>query len=429
MEADSDHRHLLPPPLLFVGGVAFVLALALAIFFGVLQPPMRDLVALAGILSVAAAVSIALGYGAFHLGWVDRSPTLRWMLLGGYALSILLAFLSVWTTALLMFVNQHDLALATVLLLFAGGIALSLGYLLSSFLTGRIIELNEAAQEIALGNLDVRVPVTGRDELAELADAFNTMAVQLEAAEEQQKELELLRRELITWVGHDLRTPLTSIRVVVEALADGVVDDPADVERYLQTAQHHIHSLSQLLDDLFDVAQIDAEGMKLEPCNASIRDLISDTLESFSALAVRKGVELKGSTEPGVEPVPMDVPKIERVLSNLVQNAIRHTPAGGVVHVSGSATAIGVRVQVRDTGEGIPTEILPHVFEGLRTAEGDRRRGADGSGLGLTIAKGIVEAHGGDIGVESTVGEGTYVWFTLPHEVPTGSGHASPGNC
>jgi len=413
MDADQARRRL-PPAVLAVGGVVLALVLALAIFFAIAKPPISDLVVLAAILSVAAVVSIALAYGAFRLGWVDRSPTLRWVLLGGYALSNLVAFLSVWTTALLMFVNQHDLALATVLLLFAGGIALSLGYLLSISLTGRITELNQAAQEIAEGRLDARVPVTGRDELADLAQAFNKMAAQLERAEEQQRKLDALRRELVTWVGHDLRTPVTSIRVIVEALADGVVEDPSTVDRYLQTAQHHIRSLSRLLDDLFDVVQIDAEGMRLERCPSSIHDLISDTLERFSALAARESVKLDGSTEPGVEPVLLDVPKIERVLANLVQNAIEHTPAGGAVHVRGSTTTDHVQIEVHDTGEGIDPQELPHVFERFYRGKQDHRRSDGAAGLGLTIAKGIVEAHGGEIGIESAVGEGTRVWFTLP---------------
>lgn len=414
MEIDRERRHRLPPPLLFVGGVLLAMALALGIFFGVAQPPMRDLVVLAAILLIAAVLSGVLGYAAFRLRWMERSPRLSWALLAGYALSNLLALLSVWIAALLMFANHHDLALATVLLLFAGGMAFSLGYLLSVSLSSRIRALNKAAKEIARGKLDARVPVGGRDEVAELGEAFNRMAAQLEAAEEQQRELDALRRELVTWVGHDLRTPLTSIRVVVEALADGVVEDSASVERYLQSAQHHIRSLSRLLDDLFDVAQIEAGGIRVERHPSSVRDLISDTIEGFSTLAKHQGVELEGSIEPGVDPVVMDVPKIERVLANLIDNALRHTPSGGVVHVGASVTSDGVRVEVRDTGSGIQSKDLPRVFERFYRGEEDLRRESHGAGLGLAIAKGIVEAHGGEIGIDSAVGEGTRVWFTLP---------------
>jgi signal transduction histidine kinase len=416
MRTDVNEQAGPPAALLFVGSVTLVLILALAVFYGLAQPPTQDLLVLALILSVAAVVSIGLGHGASRFGWIHRSPRLRWTLIAGNALTLGLVFLSVWVTAQLMFVNAHDLALATVLLIFAAGIATSLEYFLSTSLTQRITALNRAAQEIAEGNLDARAPVTGRDELAELAQAFNRMAAQLETAEEQQRKLEGLRRELVTWVGHDLRTPVTSIRVVVEALADGVVEDPVTVERYLQTAQHHIRSLSQLLDDLFDVVQIDAEGMRLERSRTSVRDLISDALESFSALAARERVKLEGSTEPGMAPVNVDVPKIERVLVNLLHNAIRHTPEDGVVHVSGEPAANGVRIEVRDTGEGIAADELRHVFKRFHRVGKERYRSGNGAGLGLAIAKGIVEAHGGDIGIESTVGEGTTVWFTLPRQ-------------
>jgi signal transduction histidine kinase len=193
-----------------------------------------------------------------------------------------------------------------------------------------------------------------------------------------------------------------------------VVDDSAAVERYLQAARHHIRSLTRLLDDLFELTQIEVGGMRLERNSSSIRDLISDTIEAFSALASRQGVQLEGSTDAEIDPVFVDLPKIERVLANLINNALQHTPAGGVVHVSASEVSEGVRVEVRDTGEGIRGEDLSHVFERFYRGEEDRRRQEDGAGLGLAIAKGIVEAHGGTIAIESAVGEGTRVWFTLP---------------
>lgn len=414
MDTDINCRRTLSLPQLFAGAVALTLALALTVFYWLLQPPMKELGAMAFFLSVTAVISIGVGHGAYRLGWISRSPHLSWTLLGGYALSSILAFLSMGVTALLMFVSQHDLILSTVLLLFAGGIAMSLGYFLSTSLTERIVVLNQAAEEIAQGNLDVRVAVTGRDEVANLARAFNEMATQLEAAARQRRELDILRRDLVAWIGHDLQTPLASIRVIVEALADGVVEDPATVERYLQTAEHQIHSLSLLLDDLFKMAQIDAGGLKLEKHPNSICDLISDTIEAFSALAARQGVALEGSATPDVDPVAMDIEKIGRVLNNLLDNALRHTHAGGAVQVGASITAEGVQVEVCDTGEGIRAEDLPHIFERFYRGEKSRSRATGGAGLGLTIAKGIVEAHGGHIGVESAVGQGTRVWFTLP---------------
>ena len=404
----------LPLPLVLAASVALTLGLTLAIFVQLLHPDVKDIGALAAFLSVTAALSIAAGYGSYRLGWMFRSPRLSWMLLGGYALTSLLMLLNVGMTAWLMFVNRHDLLLATVLLLFSGGIAVSLGYYLSISLTDRVTELSRGAERIARGHLDVRVPELGRDEIADLARAFNDMAEQLERAERQQRELDHLRRDLVTWIGHDLRTPLASVRVIVEALADGVVEDRDTVARYLSTAQQQLGSLSLLLDDLFEMAQIDAGGFKLERHPNSICDLVSDTLEAFTALAERQRVTLEGTAPLEADPVVMDAGKIGRVLNNLLDNALRHTPEGGTVHVSAAVIAECVRVEVSDTGEGIPPADVPHVFESFYRGEKSRSRATGGAGLGLAIASGIVEAHGGQIGVESAVGQGTRVWFTLP---------------
>jgi signal transduction histidine kinase len=401
-------------PLLFAGSVALTVALALLIFYLMMRPPMSEIGAMAAFLTITAVISVAAGHGAYRMGWISRSPRVSWTLLGGYALSSVLTFINVWVTARLMFASQHDLLLATVLLLFAGGIAMSLGYFLSNALTDDIVVLNQAAKEVAKGNLRVRVPVTGRNEMAELAHTFNEMAEQLEAAARKQRELDTLRRNLVAWIGHDLRTPLTSIRVLLEALADGVVDDPTTVQRYLQTAQRHIRSLSVLIDDLFELAELDAGGLSLEQLPNSISDLISDTLESFSALAAQQDVTLEGSVEPGVDPVRMDTEKIGRVLANLVNNALQHTPPGASVQILAYRVAKGVQVEVCDTGEGIDSADLPHIFDQFYRGEKSRSRDTGGSGLGLAIAKGIVEAHGGCIGAKSIADGGTRFFFTLP---------------
>ncbi len=417
MDSVMTPRRPVSLPLVFTGGVALTVGLALAIFYVLMRPPMGEIGAMAAFLTITAVVSVAAGYGAYRTGWISRSPHISWTLLGGYALSSVLTFINVWVTARLMFVSQHDLLLATVLLLFASGIAMSLGYFFSTALTDETLVLNRAAKEIAQGNLKVRVPVTGRNEMAELADTFNEMAEQLEAAARKQRELDTLRRNLVAWVGHDLRTPLTSIRVLLEALADGVVDDPVTVQRYLHTAQRQIRSLSVLIDDLFEMAELDAGGLELEQVPNSISDLISDTLESFSALAVQQGVTLEGSVEPGADLVCMDAGKIGRVLANLVSNALHHTPAGGSVRILAFSTVEGVKVEVHDTGVGINHGDLPRIFDQFYRGEKSRSRDTGGSGLGLAIAKGIVEAHGGRIGAESIPGEGTCLFFTLPEPV------------
>lgn len=401
----------------FIVGVVLALAVALAVFYLLMHPPMGEFGALAAFLGSTAVVSVATGYGAYRLGWIGRAPRVSWTLLGGYALASVLTFVNVWVTARLMFASRHDLLLATVLLVFAGGIAMSLGYFLSAALTDNIRALNRGAKAIAAGRLDVRVPVEGNDEMAELARAFNDMAAQLEEAAHKQRELDSLRRDLIAWVGHDLQTPLASMRAMIEALADGVVEDPDTVQRYLRTTQRDIRSLSLLIDDLFDLAQLDAGGLELDRQPSSLSDLVSDTLETFSALADQQGVVLSGEVDADVDPVWIDAPLVGRALSNLISNALRHTQAGGAVDVRAERLDHGVRVEVADTGEGIAPADLPHIFDQFYRGEKSRSRATGGSGLGLAIARAVVEAHGGEIGAESGAGEGARLWFTLPGRV------------
>lgn len=402
-------------PVRFLLGVVGALVGALVVFYLMMNPPMNEIELMALFLGVTALLSLAAGYGVYRLGWLSWSPHVSWTLVSGYALSSLLTFLNVWVTARLMFASRHDLQLATVLLLFASGIAMSLGYFLSMTLTDTISRLGQAARTIAEGDLRVRVPVRGRDEMAALAHSFNEMAVQLERAAQQQRDAEQMRRDLIAWVGHDLRTPLASIRAIVEALADGMVEEPAEVERYLRTAQRDIRALSLLIDDLFEMAQLDAGGLPLERQPIPIADLLSDTLESFSALARQRGVTLHGEALPPGALVVVDAQKIGRVLSNLVSNALRHTPAGGSVELRATPHEVGyIAVEVRDTGSGISPTDLPHVFEQFYRGEKSRSRTTGGAGLGLAIARRIIEAHGGAIRAESSPGEGTRLWFTLP---------------
>jgi len=395
-------------------GIVLTLALSLALFYGLMHPPSGDLSLMIQLLSITAVISALAGYAAYRLGWIERSPSLRLTLLGIYALASVLAFFNVWITARLMFASRHDLMLATVLLIFAGGIAMMLGNFLSNTLADRIHRLEQAAKEVQQGDLSVQVEAHGKDELASLAQTFNQMAAQLNEAAKTQNEIENLRRDLIAWAGHDLQTPLASVRAIVEALADGVVEDSETTQRYLRTAQRDIQFLSLLIDDMFQMAQLDAGGLPLDREVASLSDLISDTLEDFSELATRQGILLEGSVAPGVDPVFMDVKRIGRVLNNLLDNALQHTPSGGKVTMQAFPLPQGVRVEVADTGEGISEADQPHIFERFYRGEKSRSRLTGGTGLGLAIARGIVEAHQGQIGVASAPVSGASFYFTIP---------------
>lgn len=398
----------------FLLSLLVVLALSLGAFYLSMHPPMGDLSLMTLFLGLTTAVSGLAGYLAYRLGWLERTPSLRVSILGGYALASLLTFFNVWITARLMFADEHDLKLATILLIFATGIALMLGFFLSITITRRILSLKKAALRLAQGDLTARATLKGNDEVAALASSFNHMAERLQEADQQQRELEHLRRDLVAWASHDLQTPLTAIRVQIEAIADGVVDDPATIQRYLRTTQRQVNELSLLIDDLFQMAQIDAGGLVIHASACSLSDIISDTLESFTALARERGIGLSGSVKPGIDPVVLDAPRIGRVFTNLIGNAIRHTPPGGLVTIHAEREGDAVIITVTDTGEGISAEDLPHVFDRFYRGEKSRNRGTGGSGLGLAIAQGIVRAHRGEIAIESQPGEGTTFKVSLP---------------
>lgn len=412
---NPETARLRPPrALIFTSGIAVIVLISLGIFYWLMRPPLNDLEHMAQFLSITAAISILIGYAAYRSNWLERAPSLRWVLLGTYILASLLTFLNVWLTARLMFASEHDLMLATVLLVFAGAIAVALGAFITAAITDRLARLRRTTQAIQSGDLSARAEIGGNDEIALLAGSFNQMAQQLQQADQKQKELDALRRDLVAWAGHDLRTPLSSIRLLVEALADGVVSDPQMAQSYLEQTRKNVSTLSLLVDDLFQISQLDAGGVPLNIETASLGDLISDTLESFRELAAQKGVSLSGAAGPGVDPLRIDVLWLGRALNNLVSNAIRHTPAGGSVTVTAHLSASQVLIEVQDSGEGIAAADLPHIFERFYRGEKSRSRASGGAGLGLAITRGIIEAHGGVITAESQPGHGACFICRLP---------------
>jgi signal transduction histidine kinase len=327
---------------------------------------------------------------------------------------VVIAVITKW-----VFSSMTDVILTGILLFFGSGIFMSFGYILAQTLSYRINTISQASREVIQGNLTERVPVAGNDEIAMLGNTFNDMTRQLEEMDIRQKELRKMRNDLIVWVGHDLRTPLTSIRAILEALADRIVEDPVTVQHYLDMAQKEVRYLSRLIDDLFDLSQMDAGGLRVDRQYIPLADLISDTLESFTELAYQQGVILEGSVQPGIDLVYIDAQLIGRVLNNLTSNAIRYTPPGGTVNINAERAGGKVKVTVSDNGDGIKAEDLPYVFERFYRGEKSRNRMTGGTGLGLAISRGIVEAHGEVISVESVEGEGTKIIFTLPEHEPT----------
>jgi signal transduction histidine kinase len=403
--------------LLYLFTLLLILALTLALIYLVMHPPMGDLVSLAGLLAVTGLVSAGVGFFSHRMGWWRRLPSLAQAIALSYLLAAGLTLINVWVTARLMFIEEHDFVLATMLLLFASGISVSFGYFISTSVTQALRDLMQGVQTLSEGDFSTRVLVQGDDEVAHLARAFNDMAARLEQAREAERALDDARRNLVAWASHDLRTPLASLRAMLDALAEGVVDDPETVARYLQQSQQETTRMSALIDDLFELVQIDAGGLELQREAASLSDLISDTLGAFAARAVERNLSLTGEVAPEIDPVWMAPGKISRVFRNLIENAIRHTPSGGAIRVRAEVDNDAVVVAVSDSGAGIPPEDLPHIFDRFYRGEKSRSRegyASGGAGLGLAIAKGIIEAHGGRIWAESVLGRGTVMQFSLP---------------
>jgi signal transduction histidine kinase len=332
----------------------------------------------------------------------------------GQLIVILVALVNVGATAWLMFLSPHDFTLLGSLLAFAAAMALFMSLALARSIAAAVGGVTAAARRMAAGDLSARAPRVSQDELGELASAFNLMADALEMAAERQQSAENARREVVAAISHDLRTPLASIRAMVEAINDGVVADAETIQRYLRTTQNETERLGQLIDDLFELSQLDAGALQPQLEMGSLHDLISDTLGSLEIQAEKHGVRLVASVDPGIGPARFDSRRIQRVLDNLVGNAIRHTPAGGQVELSAAAVNGDIKVTVRDTGEGIAPEEQDRIFERFYRGEKSRARDGAGAGLGLTIARGIVHAHGGRIWLESKPGQGTAFFFTLP---------------
>ena len=366
--------------------------------------------ALAGTGSLGLAVAVLVRRLAPRLALRTQLA-----IFGSTGVALLVA--NIVVAAVLMFLSAHDLGLLFVLCAYAVITTVGPAHIMSRGLSRRLEAIEAAAGRIAGGELAARVPDTGSDELASLAREFNRMAVNLEAAHARRDTIEKSRRDLFAAISHDLRTPLASIRVMVEAMSDGVVTDEQTRQRYLQTASSEVQRLSLLIDDLFELTTIDSGELQLHTEMLRIEDVVAETIDVFRPQLERAGIHVSFEPQPGTAAVRADGQRLTRVLYNLIQNAIRHTPHDGTIVLRTAPAVAAVEVSVADSGEGIAADDLPHVFERFYRGEKSRSRELGGSGLGLAIARGIVEAHGGTIRVESVPGRGATFAFTLPAAV------------
>jgi signal transduction histidine kinase len=355
------------------------------------------------VIVFALVVALAtLGAGLAAAVLVRLLPSVRLQLAGLGLVAVLLPLAAVILSGVVMFSSGHDL---TILLVAAAAAtaAIASAFLLGASIMRPIERLRTTSSALARGDLAARATEEGPSELAELAASFNQMAASLE-------ELFDARRQLVAWASHDLRTPLASMQAMLEALEDGL----AEPEQYLPALRGQVRTLGLLVDDLFELARIDAGVLSLEIQEAPLAGLVESCLRGLEAEAQARHVALEAKIDGPALRVRCAPDKVERVLYNLLTNALRHTPSDGSVAVVVAPLADEVQVTVEDTGEGLAPDSLRRAFD--RFWRGDRARSRDkgGAGLGLAIARGLVEAQGGRIWAENRPGGGARVSFTLP---------------
>ena len=408
-------------PLLVGATLLVAIVTVLVVAERIVGAPRGDLELLAVFLTLSGVLSLV--FGALLMRWAGgRIGSVRLRLALAYGVGLLVALVNVFTTSALMFLNTHDLTLLILLLAFAAVISLAFAYAVAGVLTAQLGDLSRAAGRLAQGDMAARVGMAhGSDEIGRLATAFDDMAEQLEQAFARERALEAGRRELISAVSHDLRTPLSTTRAMVEALADEVVTDRSDVQRYLGLILHDIQHLSRLIDDLLELSQIDSGALHLRCVPVDVAQLVSETVAAYQAPAAENDVHLEEAVASSVEParVEGDPDRLQRVLRNLLDNALRHTPAGGTIQVQAARAGGQVQVSVSDSGPGVAEADLERIFDRFYRGELSRRReessaAASGAGLGLAIARGLVQAHRGRIWAEPSPLGGVSVQIRLP---------------
>jgi signal transduction histidine kinase len=289
-----------------------------------------------------------------------------------------------------------------------GLVAIAIAILITFFLSRRALApmkaLGSAARLIVQGDFSQRVSVTDKGDMGELANAFNTMGDDLE-------RLEGLRRDLVADIAHELRTPLSNLQGYLEAIRDGLVKPDTQT---INSLHEEVSLLSRLVNDLQELALAEAGQLRLDLRSEDVGDMMERAVAAANAVAMAKGVSITTGLVGGLPRCKADSQRISQVLHNLLRNAVTHTPTGGAVAVSATARSGFVEIDVADTGEGIEAEELPKIFERFYRIDKSRSRSTGGYGLGLTIAKRIVEAHGGTIWATSTPGAGSRFGFTIP---------------
>jgi signal transduction histidine kinase len=303
-----------------------------------------------------------------------------------------------------MFISHHDRDVLWIVLAGAGAVGITLAAVLGRHVTVASRRVGEMVRRLGDGEGGVGVrPSAAPGELAALAADLERTSARLAEAQAQAAALERSRRELVAWVSHDLRTPLAGVRAMIEALEDRVVEDDETVARYYATMRREIDRLAGLVNDLFELSRIQSGALSLDIESVALDELVGDAVAGAAIAASAKGIDLRGEVGEPSPVVELSTPEMVRVVRNLLDNAIRHTPPGGVVVITAGLDPAGeaAEVSVQDACGGIPDHELDSVFEMAYRGDAARTPGDGGGGLGLAVARGLVEAHHGEITVHN----------------------------
>jgi signal transduction histidine kinase len=395
------------PPLAVSVLIAAVGALAtLAIGLGPFGP---DEVGHLALLMMVAIALTALATAVMAPRLARASFSVRLVSIAAFATMV--GFANLTVLSLLMLVDAHVATVIAVLLIYSTAAAVGAALATARATSDALARVDETARRLAAGDLEARTgPVGEGGEIESLARALDEMADRLGSSLAREREAEAQRRNLVTAVSHDLRTPLAGLRAMVEAIEDGVVNDPSTIRRYLREMTSSVDSLVGLVDDLFELVQLDAGAIQAETERARVEEVVGSALAACKAQAASKGLVVQAHID-GAAQVPCS-PRLTRVVQNLLQNAIRHTPSDGTVIIEASHRECELELSVLDNGDGIDAAVLDRVFEPFW--RGDSARRGEGSGLGLALAKRIVEALGGRIAVESSSTRGSRFAVLVP---------------
>jgi signal transduction histidine kinase len=313
----------------------------------------------------------------------------------------------------LMVVSGRGVVLVAGIVAAAGLAAAIAARLVVGGIVGDVQAIRRGLMAVGRGQRQVTIETSARDELAELAAAANAMIYQLREEEARRDQSDAARRNLIAAVSHDLRTPITSLRLLADAVGDDIVEDAETRRGYLRRMGTHIDALGGLIDDLFELSRLEAGDISWSIEQVPLHELVSETVEAMRVQAEAKGVAVLAQVPATMRPARANPEKLQRVLFNLIQNAIRHTPADGSVVVRAEPVAAGIEFEVADTGDGIAPEERERVFTAFYRGGTDAARTNPGAGLGLAVSRAIVEAHGGRIWLADAA-VGTRVRFVLP---------------